>query len=424
MELKYRKIIFYLLGFIAISDILTYVTSAGFNQEYFTYLSSVAKYLALSILIFISYKSYWKNNLPKAIYVLYVLYLIWNIITIVRGGFSSTDYWDWKFLLLSSLLFLLIPLAFFVGKHLYFAQQVFKYVSQYFFPFGFLLVPLTLATNRELYSRIMIPIGVFILFIPYLRSNWRKLIVLVAFISIALVIDFRTNLIKIFLSVLILLLYYFRNFIFQSWVKAIHLGIFILPFIFVYLGIVGRYNVFAKAEEKNNYTVKAQKGDFGTVNLAGDTRTFLYEEVFSSLLKNGTLVFGEGGTGKYKTEFFDTIKNRGRYGSEVGFLNVLLYSGIIGGLVYFLILFTSSFYAIYYSNNFLCKMLGLLIATRWLLFFIEEYTNFDLNTFFTWIIIGLISNREFRLLTDQDLKLFFDYRKPFTNDTYSHTGIQ
>ena len=99
--------------------------------------------------------------------------------------------------------------------------------------------------------------------------------------------------------------------------------------------------------------------------------------------------------------------HRGRYGAEVGFLNILLYSGIIGVILYLLMLLTASYYAIFHSNNFLSKMLGLLLAGRWITFFIEEFTNFDLNNVFIWIIIGMVSCIEFRALSDDDLKLFF-----------------
>jgi hypothetical protein len=404
--MKHKKLILYLLILIAIGDTLLNINDV--SGESFKPILFIVKYLALSIIIHFSIKSNWNNDIPTIISILIKIFLIWNIVTIIRGAFFAVDYWDWKFLVLSSTPFFLIPLAFFLGNDFFSVRLIFRYILKYFFTFGFLIIPLALVTNRELYSRLMIPSSVFILLIPYLKPKWRKLILFVAVVSIVIVIDFRTNIIKTAISLLILSLYYFRKFILKSWLKVIHLLIFALPLLLLVLGVTGEYNVFEKTSQNNTYTIKAQKGDLGTENLAADTRTFLYVEVLSSMVKNGTLLIGEGATGKYKSDYFDTFADhRGRYGSEVGFLNLLLYSGIIGVIIYFLILFLSSYYAINNSNNFLCKMLGLLIAGRWLLFFIEEFTSFDLNTLFTWLVIGLVCTREFRVMNEKDLKLFF-----------------
>ncbi|HEY4111798.1 hypothetical protein [Puia sp.] len=409
--MKYSLLILFLLFFIILSDGLLNVANSGHNEDYFTFLSLVVRYLALLILIFIAAKSSWRNNIPKPVYILFVTFLGWNIITIARGVFSAAGYWDWKFLLLNSLLFFLIPLSFFVGKHLPFAQLVFKYVLKYLFLFGFVTIPLALVANRELYSRLMIPISFFILFIPWLKGRWKKLIVLVACASILVVIDFRTNIIKIGLSMLVLLLYFFRNYL--RWlVKPVHAVLFLAPIVLFYLGITGSYNIFAQAEKSGSYTVKAQKGDLGEVNLTGDTRTFLYEEVLSTLYTNGSVMAGEGATGTYTTEYFETADDTGRrYGSEVGVLNLALYSGTIGVLIYLGVLFSCSWYAIYRSNNFLCKMLGLVLAVRWLLFFVEEFTNFDLNTFFLWLIMGLVANSNFRSMGNAEVRAFFRFNK-------------
>jgi hypothetical protein len=394
------------------SDGLLNIANSGHNEDYFTGLSLVVRYLALLILLLIAGKSSWRSNIPQAVYLLFVTFLGWNVVTILRGAFTATGYWDWKFLLLNSLLFFLIPLAFFIGKHLPFARLCFNFVLKYLFMFGFVTIPLALVANRELYSRLMVPVSFFILFIPWLKGRWQKLILLVAFTSIAVVIDFRTNIIRIALSIGVLALYYFRSY-FRLLIKPVHAILFLLPIILLYLGIGGQYNIFAQAEKSGTYTVKAQKGDLGEVNLTGDTRTFLYEEVLGTLLRNGSVVMGEGATGTYTTEYFETVDDSGRrYGSEVGVLNLALYSGAVGVLIYMLVLFSCSWYAIYRSNNFLCKMLGLVLAVRWLLFFVEEFTNFDLNTFFLWLILGLVANSNFRSMDNQEIRAFFRFNTP------------
>ena len=302
---------------------------------------------------------------------------------------------------------------FLLASNIRLAQLFFKYVLKFLFSLGFLIIPISLVTNHQLYSRLMIPVSVFIVFIPYLRPKWRVLVLAVMIVSILIVIDFRTNIVKSVISLLICSLYFIRRFVVKSWIKTLHITIFATPLIFLALAVTGSFNIFKSTSEIKNSSleVKSKKQGYGDEeSLTADTRTFLYVEVFKSLLTTGNLVVGEGGSGKYKSDYFDTVgDHRGRYSSEVGFLNVLLYSGIIGLIIYFLILFLSSYYAIYKSNNFLCKMLGLLISARWSLFFIEEFTSFDLNTLFTWITIGLVSSIAFRSLTDNELKLYFKF---------------
>ena len=52
-------------------------------------------------------------------------------------------------------------------------------------------------------------------------------------------------------------------------------------------------------------------------------------------------------------------------------------------------------------------MLGLFIASRFLLSFIEEFTQYDINFYFFWIAIGLVSSTQFRAMSDQQLKTYF-----------------
>jgi hypothetical protein len=54
-------------------------------------------------------------------------------------------------------------------------------------------------------------------------------------------------------------------------------------------------------------------------------------------------------------------------------------------------------------------MLGLVIASRWMLSFIEEYTQYDLNFFFFWLIMGLVSTAAFRKLNDEEVQNFFKF---------------
>jgi hypothetical protein len=254
----------------------------------------------------------------------------------------------------------------------------------------------------------MIPIGFFILLVPYLKFNWRLLIIVVAITSILVVILFRTNILKIVISFLILSFFYFRNILGRKMIRITQLFLFILPIVLLFTGITGTFNIFEGANNNKDYTYTTKAGN--QQNLTVDTRTFLYVEVLSSMKSTKEWLIGKSATGSYYSKAFNNLKGvskKGhRYGSEVNLLNILLYHGIIGVLIYFMLLFTISTVAIKYSNNILSQMVGLLIASRWTLSFIEEFTQFDLNFYFFWLFAGIVSIKTFREFSDTEIKQY------------------
>lgn len=404
--MKHTKLILFTIVSLIFTDSVRYISWSGtLNIDSATYICALLNYISLSIFIFIASTSYSKDLIPFSIRSWYKIWLLWLIFNLIRGAFLSQNYWDWKFLLLESMFFSFVPLAYFLGQDLDIVKFIFKFIISYLFAFGFLFIPLTLITNPELYSRLMIPIGLFILFIPYLKSKWKLLVIIVALTSMLMVLDFRSNILKIGFSVMLLPIYYFRKFIGKNLIRWAHLILFALPLVLFILAVSGVYNVFEKASDNEGFTVADSQGG-EEESLTADTRTFLYVEVLSSLNNSGNLLIGESASGKYKTDYFDLVEGNGnyRYGSEVGILNILLYHGVIGVVIYFFLLLTVSYVAIYQSNNILSKMLGLFIAFRWTFSFVEEFTQFDLNFYIFWIIVGLVSSATFRNMNDDEIK--------------------
>ncbi|SHG28883.1 hypothetical protein SAMN05443549_103138 [Flavobacterium fluvii] len=403
--MKFSKATILAFIFIAISDALMYISYDGFNQTWSAFVVIPLRYLALILFVFRPLKKKWRNLIPRPILVVFFLLMFWNLVTIFRGFLFVTDYYDSKFIFDTSLLFLLIPLVFVNGVYLINIEKLFAFALKYLFRFGFVLIPLALVTNIQLYSRVMIPISIFIVIIPFLKPKWRILILIVAVTSILMYTLFRTNIVRIVIALLLVLTYYFRFLINIKLLKTLYVLLFITPMVFLFLALTNQFNVFKFQELDDKYNTVDNIGQ--ERNYLDDNRTFLYAEVLSSLERKGNLILGEGAVGKYKSNYFDFGDRRGRYMSEIGFLNTLLFSGIIGFLIIFLFLFIVSYYALYKSNNWLSKMFGLFIACRWIIFFVEEFTLFDLNFFFYWILLGLISTNKFRSMKDSEVKMFF-----------------
>ncbi|WP_141217397.1 hypothetical protein [Siphonobacter sp. BAB-5385] len=392
------------------ADTFFYISITGAQGAYFTPVSLFCKYSVLVILIYVAKNTNWKFDSEKSIVVLYKTLLYWNIVSLIHAIFVASGYWDWKFLFFSSALFLSIPLAFFLGKNLEIFQLVLFYTINFVFLYGFFIIPFALATNEELYARLMMPISLLLAFIPFLRNKYKYLLLIVSVVSILTILDFRTNIIKIAISFSVLLVYYSTKIFGPFAFKIARILLLLVPIVLLFLAVSGKFNVFTQLSEIDGYSVKTAKNDAS--NLTADTRTFLYLEVFKSFENINYLLFGKSAVGKYRSDFFtDLVTGDLRYSSEVGFLNTLLYSGLVGVIIYGLFITIASHYAINRSNNWLSKILGVLIASRWTLFFLEEFTQFDFNFFFLWIIIGLVSSKRFRSMNDYQVRQYLDVSK-------------
>ena len=84
---------------------------------------------------------------------------------------------------------------------------------------------------------------------PFLKSKWKFLILIVTVISISLAIGFRANLMKIFISFSLLSIYYFPGILRLKFIKTIHLILFLGPVILFGLGVSGAFNIFSLIEK-------------------------------------------------------------------------------------------------------------------------------------------------------------------------------
>jgi len=191
----------------------------------------------------------------------------------------------------------------------------------------------------------------------------------------------------------------------------------LVPLLLLGLGLSGKYNLFRDGLTFDAAVTVIEGGVARESAISADTRTFLYDEVLTSMKKRGSsFIMGQGaGTGYESIYFSESIVGaNGRGGSEVGFLNTLLYSGVIGVILYAAMLFIAALYAFNRSNNDLCKAFGLFLLFKWVTFFIEDIPRMDLNFFCIWIIIGLCLSKSFRQLNNAQVRSIFRVKHPST----------
>lgn len=396
---------------IAIADVIIRVSSFIELPNGSTQAVTLFQFSSILILIVFCIRFEWNKALPRKVLLLLLLFMIWNIFQFFRGLYNVQDYWDLKFLLLHYLPSICIPFAITIGLDYQNHIKTYRFVFKVMLLIGFLFIPFSIVNDYGLYARVVIGIGLFLLFLPYVSRKWQYLLVTVSAISIFMDLTYRSNVLRLLVPILLVSMYFiFNKKLFLS--KGLNFAAvfcFCLPLIILSLGVTDNFNIFE--ENIFDYEVSGTNiGSSGVTNLATDTRTFLYQEVLWSMdSNNSSLLIGEGGGSAYESDFFSNydVNYRGRYGSEVGLLNSLLYSGIVGIVLYASMLFISIYYGINRSNNYLTKMIAIFLAFHWILFFIEDRARFDMNNYFIWMAMGICLSNEFRAMSEADVKNYF-----------------
>jgi len=219
----------------------------------------------------------------------------------------------------------------------------------------------------------------------------------------------RSNVIKFGVSIFLSLIYYIRTIVPKKAYQIVRIILFIAPLVLFSLAVTDKFNVFdMQGYVKKDYKDIERKADGKIVedNLTADTRTFLYVDVLTTARKYNSWLIGRSPARGNETEWFgdSDMSGRGeRLGNEVGILNVFMWTGIIGVILYFAVFYIASGLAIKQSNNIYSKILGIFVSFRWLYAWVEDINNFTLNMFILWLIVGLCFSKSFRQMNDMEV---------------------
>lgn len=382
---------------------------------------STAAVLALNtvasiILLFLARKTAWRALVPKPARVVFALLLAWGLLALVRGGLVASDYWAWKALLTNHVFMYLVPVALVLGLNPMHSRRVLLLMLCVVLPVSLAVIPFALRFDTELFQRAAMPLYLLVLLVPFVSRRWQLFILAMATISVFMDFSYRTNVMRICVAGLLAVAYMLLRVRFRPGaINGAWLVCLLAPLLFLGLGLTGRYNVFEKGLDFDAIVIAVNEGgQERSSQLNADTRTFLYEEVLASMKKRGSsFVVGQGAGTGYESRFFSRtiIGAAGRGGSEVGFLNTLLYSGVVGVVLYAAMLLLAAFYAFNRSNNDACKLMGLFLLFKWVLFFVEDIPKMDLNFFVTWMMVGLCLSSHFRQMDNVAMKEALRFRR-------------
>ena len=346
------------------------------------------------------------------------LYLLWNAVCVVRGMFEAEVYWDWKGLI-GNTMALMLPVVIFSATNKVIVQSLLAFYIKYALPL-FLFFVLIIRTDA--FGSYLNPMSFMLLFLPALSKRQKILIICITLIVLLADLGARSNVIKFGVPLFILFIYYLREKMPVKILEGLRFALFVIPFLFLWLGVSGVFNIFNINEHmEGDYSTMAVDSDGNRVeqNLIVDTRSFIYEEVLQSAVNNNYWLLGRTPARGNDSEFFGMheAEYTGRYersANEIGLANVFTWTGVVGVVLYFIIFYRSSFLAINRSRNIYSKMLGVYVAFRWLFSWIEDVNNFSLNYFMLMVMIGICFSHSFRNMSDKEVLIWvrgiFDVR--------------
>ena len=337
-----------------------------------------------------------ENNYKKII----GAYLIYFLFIFCYGLINSDTYIDYKYSFITYLPFILFYFVFQFALEKNTFLFTIKFFNNFIIPLSFVLFFVGTKSIPEFTSRLALSISLLILFIPYLKGVNQFIIISVSLLILFYDQNVRMYLINIIVSFLILSFYYF-NIIKKKYFNFLVILIFMTPIILIISAIIYKFDIFNFFYELGNLNSYENE-------LLANTRSFLYIDIFNSTDSIFKLIFGSGASASYESYLFSQSNSllfeEGRYGTEVGFLNYLLKSGIIGFILFSLLLFYPINLGINHSNNILIKLISLKLTFNWFFMFLEYPFVVNMSYFLIYFIIGILSSSELRKLDDNQIK--------------------
>jgi hypothetical protein len=362
-------------------------------------------WLSVSISIYCFIKSYKKTKLliPKYAFRILLLIIVVNLIAIIKSLLFDDRAITTLFGNVYTSLALLSPFCIIFSfektnlsrLHKYFIFSL-KAGIVFFITFFVISSGLNIQQLRVL-NELMLPV-IFLITIIIIIPKSSKYLIFVSVLMlfyVAFIMSNRTMIIReVILLVLMLFLYSMKYFKTKMSLRIFFLSLSI-P---IYL-LINSISSGQSAIEQNLSSISDQ-------DLSSDTRTFLYTEVFEDLLINDALIFGKGANGTYYSNFFNQTggDTDTRLTVEVGMLSVLLKTGLVGVILYFLLILNAVYHSLFKSRNLFVKGIGLMLGIHFILLFVENIISYSSYNIYIWFFIGICLSKEMRNMSNPEIK--------------------
>ena len=381
------------------------------------YISLTASLAITLYFYYLIYKNRKEANIIPDYKKIMNLYLLYVIFTFIRG-FWAIEFWtdDTRSLVNGTLLMLMPMIIWYFSNPDKFSQLLSFWSKKWIIPS---IIIMLLFFVKEGYAHLLAPAYFLILFYKELPKKYRRYV----WITLAMVIygglSARSNVLRfaivVLLSYLFIVKQIFRNLKRISWSFFV-----ILPIVLLLLGTVGIYNPFKALSNNENLNInfaEAQDKTGTVIQKANeDTRTFIYEGVLATSLKNDSWLTGRTFVRGYEVDqlfgveayqiIFERTGRMERISCEVGILNPFTWMGLIGLLLYSLMILAPSWYGVFRGRNKYVQCIGIILAFRFMFSFIEEMQTFGWNTITLWLMAAMCISPKFLKMSNDEMKIW------------------
>ena len=340
-----------------------------------------------------------RDYLPINIYSVYIA------ISILCGYFVPNGYWMWKVFIINQITLLFILFLYYFSSPynvFYFLKKWVKYAIIAFIPFSIFM-------TKDSYGIYLGPIIFLLIYLKHIPFKYRIVLLILSVLACS-DLGARSILFKFIPAFLLGVSLLLKIKISKRIFNFLAIIFFITPIIFFTLGVTGIYNIFQyqNNSSKQLTQIKINKeGERVEENLLADTRTFIYRSVLTSSVVNNSILFG---TTPAKSAFVEEFDNKitrqtGRK-NECGIANLYIWCGAVGVILMMFIYMQAVRLAINHSKNYSLQLLGIYIAYRWIIFWIEDIQDPTIDNVTLYMIIAITYSKAFRNMSDKRFKLF------------------
>ena len=381
------------------------------------YISLTASLAITLYFYYLIYKNRKEANIIPDYKKIMNLYLLYVIFTFIRG-FWVIEFWtdDTRSLVNGTLLMLMPIIIWYFSNPDKFSQLLSFWSKKWIVPS---IIILLLFFVKEGYAHLLAPAYFLILFYKELPKKYRRCVWIILAMVIYGGLSARSNVLRFAIVVLLSYLFIVKQ-IFRN-LKRISWSFFaILPIVLLLLGTLGIYNPFEALSNNANLNINLAEAQdkTGTViqKANEDTRTFIYEGVLATSLKNDSWLIGRTFVRGYEVDqlfgveayqiIFERTGRMERISCEVGILNPFTWMGLIGLLLYSLMILAPSWYGVFRGRNKYVQCVGIILAFRFMFSFIEEMQTFGWNTITLWLMVAMCISPKFLKMSNNEMKIW------------------
>ena len=381
------------------------------------YISLTASLAITLYFYYLIYKNRKEANIIPDYKKIMNLYLLYVIFTFIRG-FWVIEFWtdDTRSLVNGTLLMLMPIIIWYFSNPDKFSQLLSFWSKKWIVPS---IIIMLLFFVKEGYAHLLAPAYFLILFYKELPKKYRRCVWIILAMVIYGGLSARSNVLRFAIVVLLSYLFIVKQ-IFRN-LKRISWSFFaILPIVLLLLGTLGIYNPFEALSNNANLNInfaEAQDKTGTVIQKANeDTRTFIYEGVLATSLKNDSWLIGRTFVRGYEVDqlfgveayqiIFERTGRMERISCEVGILNPFTWMGLIGLLLYSLMILAPSWYGVFRGRNKYVQCVGIILAFRFMFSFIEEMQTFGWNTITLWLMVAMCISPKFLKMSNNEMKIW------------------